>query len=167
MIRGAFPSIDVSASGLSVQRTRMNTTASNIANVNTTKTNGEIGQPYRRKRTIISSDNGPGTFQLVLNRQDSRLSVTDGRHLQQGLTASTRRSHIPSVKIEDIIEDPAPPRMIYDPIHPDANAEGYVAMPDINIVVEMVDMISATRAYEANITAINAAKNMVRQAIEI
>ena len=85
MIRGAFPSIDVSASGLSVQRTRMNITASNIANVNTTKTNGEIGSPYKRKRAIVSSENGPGTFQLVLNRQDSRLSVTNGRHLQQGV----------------------------------------------------------------------------------
>lgn len=167
MIRGAFPSIDVSASGLSVQRTRMNITASNIANVNTTKTNGEIGQPYKRKRTIVSSENGPGTFQLVLNRQDSRLSVTNGRHLQQGLTTSNGRGQIPGVKVADIIEDTAPPRMIYDPIHPDANANGYVAMPDINIVVEMVDMISATRAYEANITAINSAKNMVRQAIEI
>lgn len=167
MIRGAFPSIDISASGLSVQRVRMNTTASNIANVNTTKVDGQLGQPYKRKRTIISSEGSTGIFQQTLNRQESSLRVTNGRHLQPGGATSADRTRSPGVKVDDIIEDTAPPRMIYDPIHPDANADGYVAMPDINIVVEMVDMISATRAYEANITAINAAKNMARQAIEM
>jgi flagellar basal-body rod protein FlgC len=167
MIQDAFPSIDVSASGLAVQRARMNITASNIANVNTTKTRGEGGQPYKRKRVVVSSDAGAATFQTLLQRSDNGLVATSGRHIQRGAGVSAVAMRAPGVKVEEVLDDPTPPRMIYDPVHPDANPDGYVAMPDINIVVEMVDMISATRAYEANITAITAAKSMARQAIEI
>jgi flagellar basal-body rod protein FlgC len=167
MIRDAFPSIDISASGLAVQRTRMNITSNNIANVNTTKTDGQPGIPYKRKRVLLSSESNASTFQLALQRSNDGLRLTNDRHLSRGVTIASEGSGIPGVRVEDVVEDDTPPRMIYDPVHPDANAEGYVAMPDINIVVEMVDMISATRAYEANITAINAAKTMARQAIEL
>ena len=78
-----------------------------------------------------------------------------------------RVSQFKGVRVTGIIKDPTPPRLVYDPGHPDANENGYVAMPNVNIVKEMVDMISATRAYEANVTALNAAKTMAAKALEI
>jgi flagellar basal-body rod protein FlgC len=145
----------------------MNITASNIANVSTTKVDEQTGEPYKRQRVIISSNAGSATFGTTLQRVSRELSTTHPYHLRQNQTGQMGSHNGPGVQVEEIVKDPTPPRRIYDPVHPDADTDGYVAMPDINIVVEMVDMISATRAYEANITAISAAKSMARQAIDI
>ena len=127
--------LDISASGLSAQRRRMDTIAENIANAETTRT--AQGGPYRRKQVV---------FQAIPTAPGG----TGG-----------------GVTVTEVATDPRPPRLVYRPGHPDANAEGYVRMPNVNILEEMVDMVSATRSYEANVAALNAAKQMTRKALEI
>lgn len=138
----AFNSLRISASGLSAERLRMDTIASNIANVTTTR--GEDGQPYKRKIAV---------FQENLERELNKNGKTEETML--------------GVKAVGIEEDASPLRRVYDPSHPDADEEGYVEMPNVNILNEMADMISATRAYEANVTAMNATKGMFLKALEI
>ncbi|MBU1108848.1 MAG: flagellar basal body rod protein FlgC [Candidatus Riflebacteria bacterium] len=142
---GMFKAIDTSSSGLTAERLRMDVISNNIANVNTTRT--EDGQPFRRKMVIFQARNAQGhwPFQDRLNPQVA------GR----------------GVRVNAIMEDMAPFKMEYNPEHPDADAEGYVRRPNINIVHEMVDMITATRAYEANVTCINSAKDMTNSALGI
>lgn len=139
----AFNSLRISASGLSAERLRMDTIASNIANAETTR--GENGQPYIRKIAV---------FQENLNKE---LNPSNGRNEQNLL----------GVKAVGIVEDPTPLRRVYDPTHPDADAEGYVTMPNVNILNEMADMIASTRAYEANVSAMNSEKSMFLKALEI
>ena len=140
-----FNSIEASASGLSAQRLRMNLISGNLANVNTTRT--KAGGPYRRKEAVFAAEPVNPSFKKILtDRQNKQLSA---------------------VKVVRIYEDPNPPVMKYDPHHPHANNKGYVAMPNINIMEEMVNMISATRGYEANVTALKAAKSMALKALEI
>lgn len=141
-----FSSIDTSSSGLTAERLRMDIISNNIANVNTTRT--QSGEPFRRKLAIFQSRNTRG----------SRLPFGD--RLKPTLVGK-------GVRVAAIMEDMAPFKMEYDPNHPDADAEGYVRRPNINIVHEMVDMITATRAYEANVTSINSAKDMVNAALNI
>ena len=138
----AFGSLRISSSGLSAERLRMDTIASNIANVSTTR--GENGQPYRRKIAVFEEN-------LVneLNKNEDSSKKLMG------------------VKAVGIIDDESELRRVYDPAHPDADAEGYVLMPNVNILNEMADMIAATRAYEANVTAINSEKSMFMKALEI
>jgi flagellar basal-body rod protein FlgC len=131
-------SLGISASGLSAQRRRMDAISNNLANANTTRT--PEGGPYRRQEVVFTA-----------RTEDTDLGVAKTQGVQE----------------PQIVEDSAPPRMAYEPGHPDADAGGYVRMPNVNIVNEMVDMISATRAYEANVTAIDAAKAMVAKALEI
>lgn len=139
-------SIDISASGLTAQRLRLDVISQNIANVNTTRT--ENGGPYRRKAVIFEAKNQGQQFAQVLS--DSRQAQGKG-----------------GVRVSRIEEDNSPFVMRHDPGHPDANEEGYVAMPNVNIVAEMVNMISASRSYEANVTAMNAMKSMAVKALEI
>lgn len=141
-----FNSMEISASGLTAQRLRMDVIANNIANVNTTRT--ENGKPYRRKRVIFQEKSTNGSFKHIF---DNSLLKAGGK----------------GVRVTAIEEDPSPFKLVYDPSHPDADEDGYVRMPNVNIVTEMVDMISATRSYEANVTAINAAKSMISKALEI
>lgn len=136
-----FHSFDVSASGLTAQRLRMDAIANNLANVNTTRT--ERGGPYRRQMPIFASR-----------------YLAEAMREQGGFRGA-------GVRVLGIVEDSDPPRLVYDPAHPDANAEGYVEMPNVNVVTEMVDMIGASRAYEANIAALNAFKGMATKALEI
>ena len=140
-----FTAMRVSASGLEAQTRRMNTISSNIANAETTRT--EDGGPYKRKDAIMTAVTDKESFGEILNNQ-----------LDQ---------QVQGVLVEDIQEDSAPPRMVYNPNHPHANEEGYVAMPNVNTVEEMANMISAQRSYEANVTAMNAAKAMAAKALEI
>jgi flagellar basal-body rod protein FlgC len=140
-----FSSMRVSASGLDAQTRRMNTISSNIANAETTRAEG--GGPYRKKDTVIAAQTDRESF---------------GEILQNSLD-----ENIQGVQVVEIAEDPKPPRLVYNPSRPDANAEGYVAMPNVNTVEEMANMISAQRSYEANITAMNAAKQMAQKALEI
>lgn len=132
-----FSALDVSASGLYAERTRMNVIANNLANVNATRT--PEGGPFRR--------------QLVLLRGNEA-----GDPAFSGDTG---------VEVMGVVDDPSPFPLVFNPGHPDANADGYVAMPNVNVVEEMVDMITAVRAYEANITAIQANKSMVRRSLDI
>ncbi len=137
-------SLTISSSGLSAQRLRMNLISSNMANVNTTRT--ETGEPYKRKDAIFEAL-PTGGFKAVL---DQRLEDAGG-----------------GVKVARIIEDNKPFVEKYDPDHPDADENGYIQLPNVNIVEEMVNMISASRSFEANATAVRATKDMVSIALEI
>ncbi|MCR4402720.1 MAG: flagellar basal body rod protein FlgC [Firmicutes bacterium] len=150
---GVFSSFRISATGLAAERLRMDVIANNIANVNTTRT--EDGGPYRRRQAV---------FQALVTRF---WRTGFGTSEQRGLGRRVAEAPGRGVAVVGIVEDPSPPRMVYDPGHPDADARGYVAMPNVDPVRELVDMISATRAYEANVTALNAAKTMAMRALEI
>jgi len=137
--------LKISASALDAQRIRMDVISSNLANINTTRT--PEGGPYRRRDVVFASQPVADNFGEVLN--------------------SELEKKLQRVEIVDITVDPGPPKVVYDPRHPDANALGYVGMPDINVMEEMVNILSATRSYEANVAAVNAAKSMVNKALEI
>jgi flagellar basal-body rod protein FlgC len=140
-----FDALNTSSAALSAQRLRMNLISGNLANVNTTRTSQ--GGPYRRKEAVFAAQPLDQSFKRIL--------------------ADRRNNSIASVKVARVIEDRNPPVMKYDPRHPDADTKGYVAMPNINLMEEMVNMISATRGYEANVTALKAAKDMALKALEI
>ncbi len=140
-----FTALDVSSTGLSAQRMRMNVISGNLANIETTRT--PEGGYYRRKDVIFAATRVGSPFQDIL---ESRLA-----------------SNVYQVQVEGIYQDNGPPRLKYDPGHPDADDKGYVALPNISVMGEMVNMLLTTRAYEANITAINATKNMALKALEI
>ncbi len=142
-----FDSLNISASALTAQRLRMDVISENIANVNTTR--GKDGAAYKRKITTFEEKRDVTTFSAEL---DSAISKS-----MQGQGVRVRR----------IEEDKTAGPKIYDPGHPDADKEGYVAMPNVNTVIEMVNMISASRAYEANVTAMNTAKTMNSKTLEI
>jgi len=148
-----FNALDISATGLSAQRIRMNLIAENLANINTVNT--PQGGPYRRKDAIFVSLDTIQPFSHFLE-------LFKGKAIQPGWSGTAK-----GVKVANVIEDNKPAKMIYQPQHPNANAQGYVAMPNIDIVSEMVNMISAARAYEANITVLSAAKSMMQKALEI
>lgn len=136
-----FTTFDIAASGLKAQTTRLNTISSNLANAETTAT--PEGGPYKKKSVVFQSENVPFN-----------------KHLSNSMQAQ-------GVKIAKIIEDTSEPQKVYDPSHPDAKEDGYVAMPNVSVVKEMVDMMSATRSYEANATTIKSAKRMALKALEI
>jgi len=137
-------SLAISSTGLSAQRLRMNLISSNMAHVNTTRT--ESGEPYKRKDVIFEAVQ-PDGFKDVL---DERLGETGG-----------------GVKVARVIEDNKPFVKKHDPGHPDADENGHIQLPNINIVEEMVNMISASRSFEANATAVRATKDMTAIALEI
>ena len=140
-----FDALDVSASALSAERMRMNTTSSNLANAQTTRT--PEGGPYRRKDVV---------FEATPTRDFA--SVLQG---QMGDTALHR------VQVTDVVSDMNAPRMVHEPNHPDANEEGMVAYPNVNTMEEMVNLMTASRTYEANVTAINVSRGMMNKALEI
>ena len=162
---GIFGILDISSSGLSSQRKKLNAVADNIANVETTRT--PDGGPYKRKQVVFSENDDVGAFSRDLKDAMVGLDRTDNRHL----AATNRGAHffemIPGVDADQVEIEPDAFKMVYDPTHPDANSDGYVAMPDINIIAEMVDMMTATRAYEANVSVTASAKTMYKQALEI
>ena len=162
---GLLNAIEISSRGLSIQRARMNTVAENIANAETTST--IEGGPYRRKRILASEGKDRGTFNSMIKQAGTRLKRTNPRHLESSLRTSTKTVELPSVGWKEVTDPESSYRLVYDPSHPEANDEGYVKMPDIEIVNEMVDMMAASRAYEANTAAISAAKKMANDALEI
>jgi flagellar basal-body rod protein FlgC len=163
-IRQLFGGLSISSAALSAQRKRMNAIAENIANAETTRT--EQGTPYRRKIVNFTSTL-QRTFSQVLRNESLPLATTQRGHLSGGSfgVAGALETHA-SVEANEV-EDTKPFRMVYDPDHPDTDEQGYVKMPNVNVVVEMVEMIAASRAYEANATVITAAKNMAKDALEI
>jgi len=161
MAENLFSSFDISGQGMSLQRMRLSAVANNIANANTT--NGPDGMPYRREVVIARAIPG-SPFGDELGRQVS-LSRTSGMH-----SSNARPSEYPPdnrVLQAITAKDTTPPRLVYDPSHPDADMNGYVYMPNINIVTEMVEMISAQRAFSANASVVESAKNMARDSLEI
>ncbi len=165
MISGIFRAIEISGSGLSAQRQQMNVVSENIANAKTTNT--PEGGPYKRQRVQVSEDPEYAPFGTVLKQADVQLRRTRPDHRPAGTRGSTNRDNVSRVESKTVADPNQAPRMVYDPAHPDADATGYVAFPDINIVTEMVDMMSATRSYEANLTVIESAKQMAKRALEI
>lgn len=138
-------SMNISSSALNAQSLRMDTIAENIANANTTRTAN--GQPYRRKIVTFAQADGSSFAQHLKNH----LNGTSGS----------------GVTVRSIETDPSPFKLVHDPDHPDADENGYVSMPDVDITREIVDMISATRSYEANVTALNAFKMIAMKALDI
>lgn len=132
----AFNLLKISASAMAAQRERMNVIASNLANVNSTRT--EEGGPYKRRDVIFST----------VPLEDNPVELE-------------------GVKVEEIVKDDRPPRMVYDPGHPDADDQGFVAMPDINVIEEMVNMMTAFRAYEAAVATFNTSKMMFLKTLEL
>ena len=139
---GVFSAMEVAASGLSAERTRMNTVASNLANARTTRT--EAGGPYKRLDPVFEA--------VGLDDSQSVMATHGG---------------VSKVKVARIQEDKRPGMMVYEPGHPDANGAGYVEYPNVNAVEEMVNMITASRAYEAGVTTIDSVKQMGRSALDI
>lgn len=135
----------VSSSGMTAQRMRMNTISSNIANINTTRT--PEGGPYRRKDVVFES-------------------MPETRNFGEILTSEPDRN-VQRVQVTDVSVDQGAPNYKYEPNHPDANEEGYVAYPNINLMEEMANMIQATRSYEANVSAMQATKDMAISGLEI
>lgn len=134
-------SFKICGSGLAAQRAKLDVVTSNLANINTTRT--PEGGPYRKKSIALAAENIDGNFD------------------------SAMKGVVKSVKVDEVREDPNGIKMVYDPAHPDADGKGFVAMPDINIMVEMADMIAASRAYEACVTAFDSTKNMTLKTLEM
>ena len=145
-----FSTLSISATGLSAQRTRMDIHAQNLANVDTTRT--AEGGPYRR-RAVIFEERAPGaqnnSFAAMLRNSILRGSGGGG------------------VRVHSIMEDPSDGPKTYDPGHPDADADGYVLRPNVNVIAEMVNMISASRSYEANMTAWSVTQSMMNRTLEM
>ncbi len=162
---GVFDAFDISGTGLSAQRRKLNAIASNIANIDTTRT--EEGGPYKRKRVVMVESPYTQRFVDIFNETQQHLSSTHRDHLSAGPQRTVSELLGAGVESVEVREEPVEPRLVFDPAHPDAREDGYVVYPDLNVVTEMVDMITASRAYEANVTAMNAAKDMIQRALEI
>ena len=140
-----FTAMHLGSAGLSAQRVRMNVIASNLANAETTRT--PEGGPYRRRDPVFQAN-------PLINEFDRMLSGEMG-------------DQVHAVRVSEIREAQGDPKLVHDPQHPDANGDGYVAMPDINVVEEMVNMITASRTYEANVSTLQALKSMAMRALMI
>lgn len=140
--------LSISASGMTAERLRMDVVANNLANVATTRTSQ--GGPYRRHRVVFESR-----------------EADFGASLARARGGAPGGPNLGGVRVRTIEQDTAPPRRVYDPGHPDAKPDGYVEMPNISTVTEMVDMMMASRAYEANVAAVQAAKQMAMKALDI
>jgi flagellar basal-body rod protein FlgC len=136
---GLFDALDASGSALSAERLRMDVTAENLANAQSTRAANGTG-PYKRKEVVL---------------EQAGSSFADSLQVARG------------VRVAGIVEDSTPPRRVYDPGHPDADAQGYVTMPNVNTVTEMTDLIGASRAYEANVTAMQTAKSMFARTLDL
>jgi flagellar basal-body rod protein FlgC len=140
-VAGVFSAMEVAASGLTAERGRMNIIASNLSNAQTTK--GADGTPYRRLDPVFTSKPvSPGSFDPVLR-------------------------NVHEVRLSGVRPDQTPGQLVYEPGHPDANAEGYVEYPNVSVVTEMVNLMTASRAYEAGVTSIESIKAMARSALKI
>lgn len=136
----------ISSSGMAAQRARLNAISSNLANINTTQT--PEGGPYRRKDVVFEA-------------------MPDTKNFGDIISSTDPKSSFQRVQVADVISDTKPPLLKYEPDHPDANSDGYVAYPSINLMEEMTNMIQASRSYEANVSALQASKEMALSALEI
>ena len=161
MAENIFSSFNISGQGMSVQRLRLSAVARNIANANTTK--ADDGMPYKRE-VVVVRDIKDSPFEKSMNAT-LQLDKTDSGHSGSAMNNGLEGND--DVLRARTVKDNSAPRMVFDPNHPDANPDGYVQMPDINIVTEMVEMISAQRAFQANAQVVDAAKNLARYSLEI
>lgn len=156
-------SFDISGYGLSAQRVRVNTISANIANAQTTRT--DEGGPYRRQEVIFKAIDFNKVFNKELEKQSSALSYSDP--LREGLEGIKANPAIMSVIVDKIARDDSAPKMKFEPNHPDADSNGYVAYPNINPVIEMADLVEATRSYQANVAAFESSKDIANSAISL
>jgi flagellar basal-body rod protein FlgC len=156
-------SFDISGYGLSAQRVRVNTISSNIANAQTTRT--EEGGPYRRKEVVFRAVDFNEEYNKALAGMSNSSKYEDP--LNEGLMGEEVDPAIMSVIVDKISRDDSKPKMKFDPNHPDADTNGYVAYPNINPVVEMADLVEATRSYQANVAAFQSSKDMANSAISL
>ncbi|EAL6357506.1 flagellar basal body rod protein FlgC [Campylobacter jejuni] len=154
---------DISGYGLSAQRFRMNVISSNIANANTTRT--AEGGPYRRREVIFKATDFDKLLNEQINKDNNFLKYENP--LNDPSSPEEAKPAIQSVVVDKVVRDDKDFRMKYDPSHPDANAEGYAAYPNVNPVIEMADLIEATRAYQANVSAFTSAKTIAQSAIDL
>ncbi|EAH4540131.1 flagellar basal body rod protein FlgC [Campylobacter jejuni] len=154
---------DISGYGLSAQRFRMNVISSNIANANTTRT--AEGGPYRRREVIFKATDFDKLLNEQINKDNNFLKYENP--LNDPSSPEEAKPAIQSVVVDKVVRDDKDFRMKYDPSHPDANAEGYVAYPNVNPVIEMADLIEATRSYQANVSAFTSAKTIAQSAIDL
>ncbi|EAL6841108.1 flagellar basal body rod protein FlgC [Campylobacter coli] len=154
---------DISGYGLSAQRFRMNIISSNIANANTTRT--AEGGPYRRREVIFKATDFDKLLNEQINKDNNFLKYENP--LNDPSSPEEAKPAIQSVVVDKVVRDDKDFRMKYDPSHPDANAQGYVAYPNVNPVIEMADLIEATRAYQANVSAFTSAKTIAQSAIDL
>ncbi len=162
---GILNAIEISARGLSAQRSKMNVIAQNMANAETSET--AEGGPYRRKRVIISEDKETVSFSTALGKAATGLSRTHSGHRYGRTLSAQNKSEMTSVDHKEIEDPETSFRLVHDPTHPEADEDGFVKMPNIDVITEMVDMMTASRAYEANTSVISAAKKMANDALDI
>ena len=158
-----FSTIKISSEALNVHKTQLAITAENIANASTTRTSE--GAPYKRKVLLKKAINEDPIFSGFLKRARTGLRTSNPNHIASGSYKARAGSTEANIETEILEKDQF--KKIFDPSHPDANSEGYVEYPDINVVYEMLELITASRAYEANITVMNTAKSLARRSLEI
>lgn len=146
-------SINILASGMTAQMTRLDIASENIVNMNTTRT--ESGEPYRRKMVVFEAQDSRNSFYYHLSNANN------------GLVSNRSYDTTGGVIVSEIVEDPTDLKLVYDPTHPDANDEGYVEMPNVDLIKEMTDAIAANQAYAANVTAFNLMKTVISKGLEI
>jgi flagellar basal-body rod protein FlgC len=156
-------SFDISGYGLSAQRVRVNTISSNIANAQTTRT--DEGGPYRRKEVVFKAIDFNEYFNKALGESTKSAKYQDP--LNEGDLGKIVNPAIMSVIVDKISRDDSAPKLKYDPSHPDSDTNGYVAYPNINPVIEMADLVEATRSYQANVSAFQASKDIANSAISL
>lgn len=147
-------SMNIVGSGLTAQQLRLDIIAENVTNSNTTRTENGEG-PYRRKLVVFQAETGRDTFRAAMARA------------AQGLAPNTGYAKAGGVRVARIVEDPAELKLAYDPTHPDANEDGYVELPNVDMVKEITDAMAATQAYSANVTMMNTLKAVVSKGLEI
>jgi len=154
---------DISGYGLSAQRFRMNVISSNIANANTTRTSE--GGPYQRREVVFKATDFDKALNAEMKEKNNMLDYENP--LDDPFLQKDANPAIMSVVVDKVVRDDSEFRLKYDPSHPDANSEGYVSYPNINPVIEMADLIEATRAYQANVAAFQSSKNMANSSIDM
>ena len=148
-------SMNITGSGLTAQQLRLDVISENVSNINTTRVEGGDG-PYQRKIVVMEADGGRNTFRDVLAKAAGNIPAATGDLSETG-----------GVRVTQIVEDTSPFKLQYDPTHPDANEEGYVEMPNVDLVKEVTDAMAATQAFSTNVTAFNTLKTVATRALDI
>lgn len=160
-----YRSMDIAASGMTSQRKRMDAIASNIANAEVTNVDGN-GNPYLRKHVSLTQI-PEKTFETALREMTLKLKTSRAGHIPHMNGAAKRGEVTPFVEGNEVEIPNMQKNVVYDPSHPDADADGYVTYPDINIFEEMVDLMVSSRSFDANVTVFNASKQMIMKSLEI